>query len=578
MFPMLKLHHKLLADTVLLGAVGAISAQAFVFLLRWCQRFFLGWLAGYQAPGSTGGAGITSMLTATHTLWLIPVATTLGGFLAGFLVYSLAPEAEGHGTDAAVNAFHNLRGVIRARVPIIKMLASAITIGSGGSAGREGPTALISAGIGSVYAKRRGYSEKETRLLLLVGMAAGLSAIFRSPIGSAIFAIEVLYSEMEFESGALVYSMLGAIIAYAINGFFVGFQPLFAVPTNLIPGSAGDYGWYVVLGIACGLVATILPTALYRVRDLFRLIPCRPHFKPAIAGLGVGLVALAFPQVLGGGYGWIQAAINGGIPTALLLVLALAKIVTFALTIGSGGSGGVFAPSLFTGAMTGAFLSPILHQPPAAFAVVGMAAVFGAAAKVPIATLLMVTEMTGGYQLLVAAALAVILSSLLQNVLSSTLKYKSLYEAQVPSRVYSPAHYLEYVRVALDLLKTRGLPGSLGDRGVELLSLLSSGVPVSLADGKRIRIGVVRPKSPCVGQAITAGCLKGQDEVEFILVLRGNRALWPHADLKLEAGDRLIAVTSDSDWASLGVHLARTGEPAAVVTHESRSPAQGTSS
>ena len=569
---MLKHRHRLLIDTILLGAVGALGAQAFMFLLRWCQTFFLAWLAGYRPPGLPGSAGIASILTRHHTLWLIPLSTTLGGLLAGLIVYSLAPEAEGHGTDAAVNAFHNLRGLIRTRVPFIKMLASAITIGSGGSAGREGPTALISAGIGSVYARKRGYSDKETRLLLLVGMAAGLSAIFRSPIGTAIFAIEVLYSEMEFEAGALVYTMLGSIVAYAINGYFVGFRPLFEVPDGMAPATAGNYGWYIVLGIAGGLVATILPAALYGVRDLFRLIPCRPHFKPAIAGLGVGLVAVAFPQILGGGYGWIQAAIDGRIPTLLLLVLTFAKIFTFALTIGSGGSGGVFAPSLFTGAMMGGFLSAILHQPTAPFVVVGMAAVFGAAARVPIATLLMVTEMTGGYQLLVAAALAVILSSLVQNLVSSPLKYKSLYEAQVSTRANSPSHYLEAVQNALDLLRKRGLPAGLDDRGLDLQSLLTSGVPVHLADGARVRIGVLKPASPCVGQSIAAACLGGKDQVEVILVLRGNQVLWPHSDLRLVAGDRLVAVTTDSGWSSLGSHVDGLGKPTGGDESRSQKP------
>jgi CIC family chloride channel protein len=526
---------RLLADTVLLGTVGALSAQAFMFLLRWSDRFFLGWLA-------------------SHTC--IPVATTLGGLLAGVIVYSLAPEAEGHGTDAVVNAYHNLNGLIRTRVPFVKMIASAITIGSGGSAGREGPTALISAGVGSIYARLRGYSEAETRVLLLVGMASGLSAIFRSPIGTAIFAIEVLYSEAEFESGALVFTMLGAIVAYAVNGFFVGFQPLFDVPAQTAAPGVSDYGWYIVLGIAGGLVATILPMALYGARDLFARIPCRPHFKPAIAGLLVGLVALAFPQLLGGGYSWIQQAIDGRLAMGLLVCLAFGKILTFALTIGSGGSGGVFAPSLYVGAMLGGFLSPVFHQPPAAFAVVGMAAVFGAAAKVPIATLLMVTKMTGGYHMLVAAGLAVVLSSLVQALLSSSLKYKSLYEAQVPSRPYSPSHYLEQVRIALELLKSPGLPKGVDGRGLELVSLLRSGVPVSLVAGKQIRIGVLRPKSPCVGQPIAGSCLvSDKAEVEFILVLRGDSALWPQDDLKLEAGDRLVAVASDAGWANLSGHI-----------------------
>ncbi len=565
----LKRQHSLLIDTVLLGVVGALSAQAFMFLLRWSQQFFLVWLAGYRPLGLTPAGSVAGAESGVH--WLIPVATTLGGLLAGVIVYSLAPEAEGHGTDAVVKAYHYQGGVIRTRVPFVKMVASAITIGSGGAAGREGPTALISAGIGSWYARKFGRSEKETRLLMLVGMAAGLSAIFRSPIGTAIFAVEVLYSETEFESSALVYTMLGSIVAYAVNGFFVGFEPLFQVPATLAIPGALDYLWYVVLGVAGGLVATILPMALYSVRDLFRLIRCPPHFKPAIAGLAMGLIAVAYPQLLGGGYGWIQAAINGSLATKLLLILAFGKILTFSLTIGSGGSGGVFAPSLYTGAMVGAFLSVLCHQPPAAFAVVGMAAVFGAAARVPIATLLMVTKMTGGYHLLVAAGLAVIFSSMVQRLLSASLKYKSLYEAQVPSRPYSPSHFVDQVRIALELLRKPDLSASLDGRGLELISLLACGMPVSLTDEKQIRIGVLRPKSPCVGQPITSGCLGSNEDVEFILVLRGKCSFWPRADVKLEAGDRLVAVASEKAWAGLAEHLDHFAAPG-TKNPESQAP------
>jgi CIC family chloride channel protein len=550
----LKRQHRLLADTVVLGVMGALCAQAFTYILRWCEVLFLNRLAGYRLPASTRyGAGAAA---AAHGPWLIPVSTTLGGLLAGVLVYSLAPEAEGHGTDAVVNAFHNLKGIIRARVPVVKLVASALTIGSGGSAGREGPTALISAGFASVYARKLGRSEEETRLLALVGMAAGLSAIFRSPIGTAIFAVEVLYSEMEFEAVALVFTMIASVVAYAVNGSFVGFRPLFEVPARLPQPTALGYAWYVVLGVVCGAVAAILPVALYGIRDLFRLIACPPHLKPAIGALGVGLVAVAFPQLLGGGYASIQAAICGGLSMKLLLILAFGKILTFGLTIGSGGSGGVFAPSLFTGAMLGGALAYVFHQPPAAFAVVGMAAVFGAAARVPIATLLMVTEMTGGYHLLVAAALAVTLSSLVQALVSSPLKYQSLYEAQVPTRAYSPAHYMEQVRMALDLLRTHAVSTLPQARGLEVISLLASGVPVSLAGDRQIRIGTLRPKSPCVGQPIEAGCLAGpKNEVELILVIRANRVLLPHADLKLEIGDQIVAVATDAEWARLAEHL-----------------------
>src|SRR5579884_1288268 len=420
--------HRLLIDTLLLGATGALCARAFVFLLTMAQRFFLGFIANYQPPTAAFEAGPPDQTIGPHGLWLIPVATTLGGLLSGLLVYALAPEAEGHGTDAVISAFHFSKGVIRARVPAVKMIASALTIGSGGSAGREGPTALINAGIASVYSRWLRRSEDEVRILVLVGMAAGLSAIFRSPIGTAIFAIEVLYGGMDFEGGALFYTMLGSVVAYAVNGLFVGTHSLFQLPNNLAAPGVEKYGWYLVLGGASGIVASVTPMALYSVRDAFRKLKIPAHLKPAIGGLLVGCIGMAFPQVLTGGYGWMQQAIDGRLTATLLLALMALKIVTFALTIGSGGSGGVFAPSLYIGAMLGGFLGWTLHQPAAGFVVVGMASVFAGAARVPIATLLMVSEMTGDYQMLVPAALSVILSYFVQASLSSRFGYRSLYE------------------------------------------------------------------------------------------------------------------------------------------------------
>jgi CIC family chloride channel protein len=171
---------RLLLESALLGVAGALSAQLFTWLLRVCDRVFLYRLAGYQAPGLERGSALVQHI-GPHGLWLIPAATTLGGLLSGFLVYRFAPEAEGHGTDAAVNAFHRHEGTIRPVVAPIKMVASAITIGSGGAAGREGPIALITAALGSLYARLTHHTEEQRRLLLLAGMAAGLSAIFRSP-------------------------------------------------------------------------------------------------------------------------------------------------------------------------------------------------------------------------------------------------------------------------------------------------------------------------------------------------------------------------------------------------------------
>jgi CIC family chloride channel protein len=563
----MKRQTRLLLDTVLLGAVGALSAQAFLWALRTAQSFFLNLIAGYCPPGLPQEGSTLQQVIGPHGLWLIPAVTTLGGLLSGLLVYSLAPEAEGHGTDSAVKAFHQAGGYIRARVPFVKMIASAITIGSGGAAGREGPTALISAGIGSLFATLQRRTEQDRRLLVLIGMAAGLSAIFRSPIGTAFFAIEVLYSGMEFDASALLYTMVASIVAFAINGLFVGWQPLFRVPAGLQASQLSDYIWYVALGLLAGLIGTLLPMVFYGFRDLFHKLRIPPHFKPAIGGLGVGLMALALPQVLGGGYGWIQEAIDGKLAVGLLLVLAFAKVLAFSLTVSSGGSGGIFAPSLFVGAMFGGFLAQLFHQPSAAFVVVGMAAVFSGAARVPIATLLMVTEMTGGFQLLVPAALAVMLSYLVQVTLSARLKYQSLYEAQVPGRVDSPAHMAEHVEAILGLLRNGRLllPASISH--VDLLALLSTGVPVDLPDGKQLLTATLTPSSPLIGAAIQPGFSGDGDspeDIEIVAVLRKGTTLLPssHRVMRYRPGDRLLTIVAPDAKDALASHI---GPPSPVA-------------
>jgi CIC family chloride channel protein len=534
---------RLLLESALLGVAGALSAQVFMWLLRACNWIFLYWIGGYRAPGLESGHALVQQI-GRHGLWLIPLVTTLGGLLSGFLVYRFAPEAEGHGTDAAVNAFHRQEGLIRPRVAPIKMLASAITIGSGGAAGREGPIALITATIGSYYARLTHHTEEQRRLLLLAGMAAGLSAIFRSPMGTGVFAIEVLYGNMEFEVGALLYTMCSSAVAYAVNGLFVGFRPLFLIPAIATP-VLKDYASYAVLGLAAGLIGTLLPVVFYEVRDFFRKLPVPVWTKPAVGGLGVGLLALWLPQVLQGGYGWIQLAINGQIALRILLILIFAKIVAFALTVSSGGSGGVFAPSLFVGAMLGGSFAILLHQPPAVFVVVGMAAVFGAAARVPIATMLMVTEMAGGFHLLVPAGMAVMISYLLQGRLSSRLKYRSLYEGQVPTRRDSPAHYLEHIQIALSLLGKRDLPFTEQMGHLDLVRMLRSRIHFDLPGKKELTMALVKDDSVMVGKTIEALYRQlNQYQFEIIAVMRREHVLLPHPETLLLAKDRVLLITS----------------------------------
>jgi CIC family chloride channel protein len=536
---------RLILDSVLLGIVGALSAQLFTWLLGIFSHLFLVELAGYIPPGLPDEGKALTQTIGVHGLWFIPVATTLGGLIAGILVYSLAPEAEGHGTDTAVKAYHQAGGFIRARVPPLKMLASAITIGSGGSAGREGPTALISAGIGSIYGTLTRRSDEERRTLLLIGMASGLSAIFRSPIGTAFFAVEVLYSGMEFDAWVLLYTLLGSIVAYTVNGYFVGWAPLFNVPSNIPTPDLTEYLWYAVLGVIAGLFAVVLPEVFYKTRDLFKLIHIPPHFKPAIGGLGVGLMALVLPQVLGGGYGWIQEAIDGNLALKLMAILIVAKIIALSLTISSGGSGGVFAPSLFVGAMLGGTLAKLFHQPDAAFTIVGMAALFAGAARVPIATLFMVTEMTGGYQLLVPAAFAIVISYLVQGQVSLKVKYASLYEGQVEGRSDSPAHQVEHLETAIRLLAKRkiNLPDTIDH--LDLRTLLDTGIPIDLPENRRLIVATIRSGSSCLGEkAMVTFSPEQKNVTDLVAVFRGNKLIFPTSNLRFQLNDRLLLIVA----------------------------------
>ena len=549
---------RLLLDTLLLGVTGVAAAQLFNLLLAGTRWLFLIQLAGYHPPGLPSEGGSLHTIIGPYGVWLVPIATTLGGLLVGVLTTRFAPEAEGHGTDVVVRAFHRTAGALRVRVAPVKLVASAITIGSGGAAGREGPIALIAAAVGSWYATLTGRSESDRRLLLLIGAAAGLSAIFRSPIGAALFVIEVLYADIEFESSALLYAALAAIIAYALNGLLVGWGALFLVPPIEQFRSPFTYGWYALLGVVAGLFGTVLPLVFYHTRDGFRRLRVAAYLKPAIGGLLTGLVILVFPEVIAGGYGWIQRAIDGQIALGRMVLLSVAEIVAMSCTVSSGGSGGVFAPSLFVGAMLGGACAALGHQPAAPFVVVGMAAVFAGAAHVPIATMMMVTEMTGGYTLLVPSALAVLLSYLVQTRLSSHAAYRSIYEAQVMSRADSPAHHAQHLEIALRILRehehelTKVAP--VGE--LDLVALLRAGIPVELADDRRLFAGVLRAESPFAGTRISeSGRKLGGVDTNIIAILRAEHMLAPRAETLLEAGDRLIVVTDAQSVARLREQL-----------------------
>jgi len=544
---------RLLLISVFLGIIGALGAGAFTWLLGWSEKLLLTPIGGYRYLTESDAARAMIVPSTPHWLWFLPVATTLGGLLSGFIVYTWAPEAEGHGTDAAVKAYHHLGGAIRARIPLIKAVASAITIGSGGAAGREGPIVQIAGGIGSLLGRFLHLSAEEKRYLMLIGMAAGLSAVFKSPLGSAIFAVEVLYGTMAFEGSALIFTIIASAVAYAMAGLFTDWIPLFYLPPSITPLNNGwDLLWFALLGIFAGMVGALLPTVFYRLRDLFRSLRIPNHLKPALGGLLLGIVGIFLPQVLGGGYGWMQLVIDGRLPLLLMFILIFAKIIALSLTVSSGGSGGVFAPTLYVGVMVGGTVAVVFHAitpggaDPTAFAVVGMAALFAGAARVPIATLIMVTEMTGGYTLILPSMLAVVLSFVVQTALTRKARYPTLYEAQVQRPSDSPVHRSTYYHAVAAMLRQHKVRLDEDLVRQEVADRLAEGEPIPLAasahgDEYLYTLDVDRG-SPLAGHNLRDARIPG--EVLLVSVMRDQDVITPHGDTVLETGDRLVVAST----------------------------------
>jgi CIC family chloride channel protein len=433
---------------ILIGVVSGFGALVFNFLILRGTQFFMKDLVALLLPKELQGA---SLLGVPLDRWMILWIPAFGGLLSGLIVFRFAPEAEGHGTDAMIESFHKKKGVVRIRVPIVKTIASAITIGSGGSAGKEGPIAQIGSGFASFLGSLLKIDTRDRRIMLLAGAAGGISAIFKAPLGASLFATEVLYREPEFEFEAIIPSIISSIVAYAVFTLVHGWETLFHIPRLAPIISPSELLIYGIFGVLCAGVGFLYIQFFYGIRDrFFKKLNLSRSLRPALGGLMLGGVAFFLPQVLGGGYEWIQSAIDGNLSIWLMLVLAFAKIFATSFTISSGGSGGVFAPSLFIGSMLGGFygslcskLFPQLLMTPSAFVLVGMGGFFAGVAKVPIASLIMVAEMTGGYALIVPLMIVSVISYLL---LGST----SLYEKQVPSRVDSPAHTGDF---AVDILE-----------------------------------------------------------------------------------------------------------------------------
>jgi chloride channel protein, CIC family len=546
----------------MLGVIAGLGTVLFYEALRLATHFFLEFLAGYHQPNPAGEGGGTGDAGYARP-WAIPLVVVLGALLAGFVVFTWAPEAEGHGTDAAIDAFHKNPHGIQVRVVIVKIVASALTIGSGGAGGREGPTAQISAGFGSLLARVLHLSAEDGRIAIAVGVGSGIGAMFGAPLGGAVLAADVVYRD-DFEAEALLPGLFSSVVAWAIFGAFFGYRPLFTIPSYHFTNPV-QLAWFAVLGIVCGFLGLLYSKSFYGLTALSRRLRFTKKLRPAAGAACVGLIALALPQVLGTGAGWIQEGLSGrldNLPLIIVIALPFARILATSLSIGTGGSGGVFGPGLVIGAFTGLavwrLLLPIVTgvgTDPAPFIVIGMMALFGAIARAPVANMLLVAQMTGNISLLGPAMIAVAIATFIVHLFDD-----SIFRSQLRNRAASTAGRLTSgpPRPAAVPVSTAAVPSRIvlraADGITEALTALRAvgvtGAPVT--DGNGIYLGTVSASrlAQAAGGDGGDGRADGRADVGSVAdptsgTVPAGAQLSTGIDALVQAGGQWVTVTDD---------------------------------
>lgn len=447
---------------VLIGIIAGCGAILFHYLCGLGMHYFLDLMAGYRPSAPAGEHLLLPQTTTPFNRWILLILPAAGGLVSGWLVYTFAPEAEGHGTDAAIDAYHHKGGHIRSRIPFIKTIASTLTLTTGGSGGREGPIAQIGAGFGSFLATKLKLSERERRIMMAAGIGAGVGSIFRAPLAGALFAAEVLYRDPDFESEVIIPAGISSVVAYCLFCLAFGWGSLFDSPGFKFQNPL-ELGPYIVLAGVLVVTGALYVKVFYGVIDLFKKLKVPNHIKPAIGGLLTGIIGFFLPYTLAFGYGIAQDAIFNKVAIPTLIALALGKIFTTSFSIGSGGSGGVFGPSIVIGGAMGGVVGKIFHMliptivtHPGSFVIVGMAGFFTAVSNTPISTIIFVSEMTNSYHLLLPSLLVCSLCYLLA-------KRWTIFENQVKSRVDSPAHAGEFMMDILQTMKVEDLTSLIKD-------------------------------------------------------------------------------------------------------------------
>jgi len=499
-------HAFLIIAAVLLGVLGAYGAIGFRQLIHWTHMLTFG----------TPDYGISTL--ESMSWWLRLGLPTVGGLLVGIVVYNLAPEVKGSGIPEVMESVARKGGAIRFRVVFTKALAAAVTIGSGGSAGREGPIVHIGSAIGSAVGQFLQVSAKRMRTFVACGAAAGIAATFNAPIAGALFAIEVVLGDMRVASMSPI--VISSVVATVISRHHLGDFPAFNVPGFEL-ASPKELVLYAALGLAAGVLSVLFIKMLFFTADRFDRSRVPPWLRPAIGGLGVGLIALGLPHVFGVGYETINASLWGKAGVAVLGLAFGAKLVATSLTLGSGGSGGIFAPSLFLGATLGAAFGQLANRvfpdwtaDSGAYALVGMGAFVSATTHAPITAILIIFELTNDYKVIPPLMLACVIGVLL----SSYLNRESIYTEKLARRGVKLAEGRD-----VNLLKSIHV-GSVMEAGAQRVSVnttLSGLLPklltgahhtVIVVDGKRRYAGSIEladvkevlPQAEELGEIIVA--------------------------------------------------------------------------
>ncbi|MCE5288658.1 MAG: chloride channel protein [Nocardiaceae bacterium] len=395
---------------IAIGCLTGLGAIAYRWLVTALTKAFTGF------PDYSGLGRVANGHWPAIGFWFVAVTPVIAGMIYGPLVHFLAPETRGHGVPEVMYAVAFRGGKIAPRVTVVKAVASALCIGGGGSVGREGPIVQIGSALGSTVASALRLTPERMRLLVACGAAGGISATFNAPLAGAFFAMEIILRNYAAQSFGIV--VLSSVAADVIGRSALGDHPFLLLPTFTVH-SAHEYPLYLVLGVVAGLVGMLFSRVLYTIEDICDWAWRGPEWaRPAVGGVLLGGVLLALPQLYGVGYPVLENSVNGHYGLVLLLVLLVGKMLATSLTIGIGGSGGVFAPTLFIGAMAGTafgelaqWLMPGMAGAAGAFSLIGMGAVLAGATGAPMTAVVILFELTGQYSLILPMMAAVSLAA-----------------------------------------------------------------------------------------------------------------------------------------------------------------------